>query len=405
MAVMSKTRFSGRTGHIRRRREVCAQGGGFTLVEVMLSLAMVTLLLVGVNMVFQMTSDTVGIGQAAAEVGRNNRAARAVMEDDARHWAPDAPLFIIHNETLRVGPNEVLRRDYMAFPARGFFRRHTANTNAFVSSTTSGEAWIWYGHVMEFDRANQLVPEAQSNIFGRAAILLKSPAALPPGEEFLPRTTWPTPLGAGIIQRARMDLAGTTLEELRSDVMLNRVRLNTGAPVANWWRPFVYRFECRPNIPKPLTGDGMALASTYFLGGCRECIIEFAGDYLTQDNNAGALTYGNVIRIEPDGILDFIVTRPMPTAPVRGVRWYGLDRDTNGDRLPDVQPIGVLPRAVAQPNVAPIEMEYVNNANGSFYTCVWVNSAPVMVRVSLKLQDPDGKLREGQWVEYVLGQQ
>jgi hypothetical protein len=37
------------------------------------------------------------------------------------------------------------------------------------------------------------------------------------------------------------------------------------------------------------------------------------------------------------------------------------------------------------------------------YTCIWVNSAPTMLRISLKLEDPAGRLPEGQWFEYVVG--
>ena len=37
------------------------------------------------------------------------------------------------------------------------------------------------------------------------------------------------------------------------------------------------------------------------------------------------------------------------------------------------------------------------------YTCVWVNSAPTMIRIVLKLEDPAGRLPEGQWYEYVVG--
>ena len=48
----------------------------FTLIEVMISIALVLILVLGINQVFKLTSDTVGAGQALASKARDYRAGR-----------------------------------------------------------------------------------------------------------------------------------------------------------------------------------------------------------------------------------------------------------------------------------------------------------------------------------------
>ena len=141
----------------------------------------------------------------------------------------------------------------------------------------------------------------------------------------------------------------------------------------------------------------------------------------------------------------------MPGTVSAKVRWYGLPRDTNGDRvipgagwkgnavvsndLVDVVPLrDVL--GTARDSQAPFGLLYGNppapdfsspferelptppsggdyvagmlnapaNVKAAFrYTCVWVNSAPTMIRIVMKLEDPAGRLPEGQSFEYVVG--
>jgi hypothetical protein len=130
------------------------------------------------------------------------------------------------------------------------------------------------------------------------------------------------------------------------------------------------------------------------------------------------------------------------------IRWYGLPRDTNGDRIiPGFADSPGFPRASYKSgqaysgatnsnelvDVVPLDDVLHTSSNGYFpaaferelplqppngdytaslsapaakaafrYTCVWVNSAPTMIRIVLKLEDPAGRLPEGQWYEYVL---
>jgi hypothetical protein len=36
------------------------------------------------------------------------------------------------------------------------------------------------------------------------------------------------------------------------------------------------------------------------------------------------------------------------------------------------------------------------------YVCAWHNGAPPLIRITMKLDDPTGRLQGGQWYEFVL---
>jgi prepilin-type N-terminal cleavage/methylation domain-containing protein len=143
----------------------------FTLIEVMLSLAILLLLMVGMNQVFRTTSDAVRAGQELGELTRNSRAVRPVFFDDLRNCATDSPAFIIsscivpqyvNSSDANAGGtlptsgcllnNHMHRADQVSFFVRGLFKRKTANnpegSSLFLNSTTtSDEAFIHYGHL------------------------------------------------------------------------------------------------------------------------------------------------------------------------------------------------------------------------------------------------------------------
>jgi hypothetical protein len=41
-------------------------------------------------------------------------------------------------------------------------------------------------------------------------------------------------------------------------------------------------------------------------------------------------------------------------------------------------------------------------ANAFRYTCAWHNDAPMLVRVTMKVDDPTGRIKDGQWFQYIL---
>src|SRR5882762_1931281 len=69
----------------------------FTLVELMISIAMVVILMVGIHQIFKMTSDTVGMGQQLGSFARDNRSVQGIFHDDYQRLMKDAPLFIIRS--------------------------------------------------------------------------------------------------------------------------------------------------------------------------------------------------------------------------------------------------------------------------------------------------------------------
>ena len=54
----------------------------FTLVELMISIALVLVIILGVNAIFKMASDTVNAGQALSGANRDNRAIQSVIYQD-----------------------------------------------------------------------------------------------------------------------------------------------------------------------------------------------------------------------------------------------------------------------------------------------------------------------------------
>jgi len=210
----------------------------------------------------------------------------------------------------------------------------------------------------------------------------------------------------------------------------------------------VYRFHCNPFVQKPLTAAQAALESTYFLGGCSQFAVEYAGDYVTQD------ALGNVTKSGADGTIDFVIptlASGVPDKGVRKIRWYGLPRDTNGDGvifgrtstapgnargnndLPDVIPLRDILAIVNAPpalferydantsptiashNAIPMlspRTDYGLSASGAApaggmaagdtYTCAWQFATPKMIRIVMQLEDANGRIVNSTPFEFVF---
>ena len=114
---------------------------------------------------------------------------------------------------------------------------------------------------------------------------------------------------------------------------------NFQAATPDWWQrsmlqsasPLIpMRFNTVASFSKPVAdgvgqfltkNDKAAMQATYLAKGCTQFIVEFAGDFLTQDPATGAVA-GPL----PDGVLDFDIA-----GGVRQTQWYGLPRDIDGD--------------------------------------------------------------------------
>jgi hypothetical protein len=364
----------------------------------------------------------------------------------------------------------------------------------------------------------------------------QSPSGTPVGPNITPLGYFsPDSNGnATVVQSSRYDLAGITIEQFRRQIQDCLIQWrNAGyvgaqnTPSYLWWNPLVYdtfasepsgalllvletgnpaggtapivpypyyavtgtqsyafgtnglsvpnltRPQCNPLIQTPLTSAEVAQMAPYFLQHCSQFIVEYAGDYIQQDNNPadGAGKYGAMTGIGPDGQIDYVID----ANGNKRIRWYGMPRSFyNGPNSSDnnivirgFDPIGdpagrmvttgnnqtavdltpfvdVIPLrdywwmyAAVVNNVTPNSVviqtppwevdvnfdptpdyannpqaNYMNNAfqtnnttkpyNNARYTCAWYDNMPAMIRILIKVDDPNNRVKDGPWYEYVF---
>jgi prepilin-type N-terminal cleavage/methylation domain-containing protein len=471
---------------------------GFTLLEVMISLALVVILVLGINEVFSLSSQTVGVGQTLSGIQRDNRAAQFVFYSDLRSAVlKDPPCFIIRSERLSAfrnrpdrdadhdnkaltidlnkdgiegnAPGEVIppaiynsrshRLDRLGFFARDLFHRQTGNDATLVSNMSGSEAWIVYGHLKQPDNTDPNAGAYNSNfklpgeldpirnpnnyfatqwILGRTVMVLRNSidGAIIDNpysnqkQQFIKRSSSGdinlTPLSENSqaadgqrIQWSRYDLADTSIDQMRTLVGNFPNDVNSSS---NFWDILLgFRYQGNTLPLKPLTSAGAAQTVPCFLPHCTQFIVEYAGDYITQDP-----VYGTSIPIQDtnpnapfpytqrgDGTIDFVVDNN-----VRKVRWYGMPRDINNDGvidssdvvpLRDLMPAG---RATSFEKVVPVSRpNYAATGNAGMqdnerYVVAWDTSnsdnMPKMIRITFTLDDPNGRISEGQTFEYII---
>jgi hypothetical protein len=230
--------------------------------------------------------------------------------------------------------------------------------------------------------------------------------------------------------------------------------------------PDLARVAANPLLQTPLTSAAVAQMAPYFVQHCSQFVVEYSGDYLTQDST------GNIMAIGGDGTADYYVD---PTTGQHKTRWYGMPRDVNGDGkilsvvasgaplkininttttstdTPDVIPLrdyysaltqtgqatpsdsvsppwevdvnfdmpapisttitgGTQGDYANQPGSVPLGIDGLGGMNNAFgasnnpprYVCAWYNDMPAMVRILIKVDDPDNKVKDGPWYEYVF---
>jgi hypothetical protein len=238
------------------------------------------------------------------------------------------------------------------------------------------------------------------------------------------------------IQWSRYDLANTDIEQFKP-ILSNFVAwFDTQPPSTVTWfdRMSNWRFQGDPLPLKPLTADNIARTTPVFIEHCSQFIVEFAGDFLIQDPLTGTIVdyRADEIAQEGDGI-DFIIDNSSGS-PVRRIRWYGMPRDvaspTGGpdgiirgfgpaNELVDVLPLrdvlgGIppVPQFIERvfPSPAPPN-NYVSGAGsmsaGSRYIVAWGPDTdrqpkPSMIRIVYTIDDPAGRVADGQTFEYVF---
>ncbi len=110
------------------RRTTRRLGRGFTLVELLVTVALVAVLMAGIASVFGIAARTVDIASSVSDNTRQIRAAQTVMESDLAGYADDGVL-IIHGLRMAALPNAEVAltdRDYPAVAAGGFADRDAA---------------------------------------------------------------------------------------------------------------------------------------------------------------------------------------------------------------------------------------------------------------------------------------
>src|SRR3954454_13336796 len=87
------------TPALRRARAAACSSAGFTLVELMVSIALVLVLMYGVTKVFSTTQAVVSSNQAISDQTRDARAAQAVMARDfSLAVTADAPFMLLESQ-------------------------------------------------------------------------------------------------------------------------------------------------------------------------------------------------------------------------------------------------------------------------------------------------------------------
>ncbi|HYE21725.1 MAG TPA: hypothetical protein VEA69_25015 [Tepidisphaeraceae bacterium] len=217
---------------IQSRSSRSARRGAFTLVEVMISVALVLMVIYGVARVFKLTSEAIGANQAVAAMVRDNRSTAATLGEDFRNCVADSPIFLISSRVafegtgkqitydgltkfrgqmggflnaeearldedgdprtytingsqyrvgLADGSDRIPRLDRLGFFARGMYRRQTSDVDKAYSSVTSNEAFVWIGHTTHpklhgSSTTTPLQPNdqfASERVLGRMAFLVK----------------------------------------------------------------------------------------------------------------------------------------------------------------------------------------------------------------------------------------
>ncbi len=150
---------------------------GFTLVELMVSILLMLVVMIGVNTVFGTASTTIGTNTAISTLNRDARALQATMQRDISCIAADAPFMTIRSEQLfrhqnltdynsdltPANPNtqdatgsgsesaipapqygrRSHRLDRFSFFTRQLLQRQTGNDGTFVANQTTAEQYVW----------------------------------------------------------------------------------------------------------------------------------------------------------------------------------------------------------------------------------------------------------------------
>src|SRR4051794_18669996 len=93
------------------------RNAGFTIVELIVSIGLVLILMLGVSTVFKTISSTVSAGSAISDNTRAARGAQATLSQDFNSLAKDGPCMILHSETIAAFRNNADMLSDRNYPA------------------------------------------------------------------------------------------------------------------------------------------------------------------------------------------------------------------------------------------------------------------------------------------------
>ena len=76
-----------------------------------------------------------------------------------------------------------------------------------------------------------------------------------------------------------------------------------------------------------------------------------------------------------------------------------LDRSSSQQNVKNVQ-VDILAEGVKRMVLGILSKDA--SAANFLYTCAWHNDGPLLIRITMKVDDPTGKLKDGQWYQYIL---
>ncbi|HYE16810.1 MAG TPA: prepilin-type N-terminal cleavage/methylation domain-containing protein, partial [Tepidisphaeraceae bacterium] len=314
---------------------------GFTLVEVLVAIGLLTVIMLGVSFVFRAVTGAVGTGQALSAAARDARSAHSVMYVDAKNALRDEDPFMViastrraaylHSDDVAADPDKRAatldinadgattadgedldaqpalinyrncRTDILGLFVRNVHRKQTGSGTQIVSPMGTRDAFVWYGHVAQAGQvggttyynpgdgdpvANEVNYYSADWVLGRVVMLL--------ADEVIDQSNvrqWaidstgvnPIPLAAGSYasadpQKRPIQASRTDLVQMSTETLLDGIK-GYQLQNANWWKGLVYRFQAVPQPNVPLNGDGAALSSPLFLSHCRSFTVEFGGDF------------------------------------------------------------------------------------------------------------------------------